>query len=604
MFRKLFLLIPILMVFSIMVTTADDALRQNAHENDTAPVMVCVIPSTQEQIDALRILEPYHVSEIPPTLMNRKYYYELPGEQLDYLRTSSISYDVLPHAVQDWEDQYYYSYEEVYDYFVLVTLLYPDIAVMESLGVSTRDSVTIWGLKISDNPDQQEDEPDVLIDAVTHAREPVNTNVCMILIDGLIMGYGIDPMITYLVNETEIWIIPIKNPEGYLYVQTGVPLPWWRKNKRDNNANGIFEGTVYDSCGNAYPSYPDGIDLNRNYPQGWEYAGRPEPCSNIYRGPSSFSENESRMERDLVEREQFVASICFHSFSEYVGYPGEDPAGLDLCEQMAAAINTEDGQGTYDCYPFYGTAHGQSYNWMYWEHGVQAYLIETGTEFFPNNFARISNIVTNNINGIFTLMNRVHGSSIRGNVVDAETGDPLLASVAIEGEVVLNRSRMSEPAHGRFTRLVLPGTYTIHVTMEGYEEYTLSDIVVEEGIPTIVEIPLVSSTTDIEDVNPTNSPPDVRAFSISQNYPNPFNPQTTLQFAVPDDLVPVKVKISIYDLRGRLLRQLLDEEKKAGVYRVHWDGMSGRGEPVPSGVYLYRVEAGEFKSTRKMVLAR
>ncbi len=599
--KELLLLIPVFAVLFTWAYSGDSALRPVEPVTESFPVLVKVTPSTESQLGLLEEFSRYHVSEIPPSRVGRSYYFELPEDALNRLRELPVTYSVLPTAPADWNDEDYYSYQEVYDYLTLSALLYPDIVAVESLGVSTRDSVTIWGVKISDNPQVQEDEPDVLFDGVIHAREPVNVNILVAFMDSLFAGYGRDTVITNYIDETEIWIVPIKNPEGYLYVETGIPSPWWRKNKRDNNSNGIFDGTVYENCVDDYPSYPDGVDLNRNYPEGWSSAGMPDSCSIVYRGPAPHSENETLMEKALVEREHIVASICYHSYSEYVGYCGDDPAGEDLCADIADAILRENGFSTYSCELFYGA--GQSYNWMYWEHGVEAYLIETATEFFPSGLERIAGIVHANLGGIFTVLDRVHGSSIRGHVVDSESGDPLEAAVYVAGETIINNPRSSEPVHGRFFRLLRPGTYSLSVMKDGYQDTTLTDVVVEEGVPTILEIPLRNLATGIGEDDTVGSPL-ARTFTLSQNYPNPFNPQTTIRYAVPDETGPVDVKVSIYDLRGRLVRILLHEKKDTGVHEIHWDGRTDSGEQARSGVYLYRIEAGEFRSARKMILAK
>jgi murein tripeptide amidase MpaA len=602
MLKTLFVLLPQLLILLILTFQTGSAfLRpEKALENDI--VKVRVTPDSQDQIEILKQLEPYHLSEIPASRLKRSYDYELPRGEIALLESATIPFVSMARDTNFWTEEYY-SYQEVYNIFTTISINFPNIASMESLGVSTRDSVTIWGLKISDNPEQQEDEIDVLIDAVIHAREPVNTNVCMALVDTLITSYGIDSAITNLIDDTELWVVPIKNPEGYLYVQTGIENPWWRKNKRDNNNNGIFDGIVPEWCDDYYPSMPDGVDLNRNYVEGWEIAGHPEPCHIVYRGPAPFSENESQMERDLVGREAIVAGICFHSYSEYVGYCGYDPAGLDLCEDMAESITRENGYSSYDCNaPFYGA--GQSYNWMYWEYGMQGYLIETATEFMPSGPNRINQIVQENVDGIFTLLNRVHGSSIVGHVYDSETLEPLVAEVSIVGEYPINQPRRSEPHYGRFYKMVRgPESYVLNVRKDGYEDYTDPAVIVEDGSPTYIDVPLVPSPVDIGDDNPGGLI-NVRAFSISQNYPNPFNPSTTLQYSIPRNAESVDVDVAIYDVRGRMVRRLVDEVKDGGVHMVHWDGRDGKNEPVPSGIYLYRIRAGEFRDTRKMVLTR
>jgi bacillopeptidase F len=93
-------------------------------------------------------------------------------------------------------------------------------------------------------------------------------------------------------------------------------------------------------------------------------------------------------------------------------------------------------------------------------------------------------------------------------------------------------------------------------------------------------------------------------FALDQNYPNPFNPSTTIEYAIPPDPGSVPVKVTIYDLRGRVVRRLVDEPQVTGVYKIRWDGRDNVGREVGSGVYLYRIKAGSFESRRKMVLLK
>ena len=89
--------------------------------------------------------------------------------------------------------------------------------------------------------------------------------------------------------------------------------------------------------------------------------------------------------------------------------------------------------------------------------------------------------------------------------------------------------------------------------------------------------------------------------SLQQNHPNPFNPQTTIAFAIKDR---GHVRLAIYDVAGRLVRTLANESRASGAHEVTWDGRGNDGRPVASGVYLYRLTAGEFSQTRKMVLLK
>ncbi|CUT03947.1 T9SS type A sorting domain-containing protein, partial [Candidatus Kryptobacter tengchongensis] len=87
-----------------------------------------------------------------------------------------------------------------------------------------------------------------------------------------------------------------------------------------------------------------------------------------------------------------------------------------------------------------------------------------------------------------------------------------------------------------------------------------------------------------------------KEFRLYQNYPNPFNPSTFIKFDLPRE---AKVKLSVYDVMGRLVRVLVDEQMQAGRYRVEF-----RGDGLASGVYFYRLEAGGFVSVKKMVLVK
>ena len=89
--------------------------------------------------------------------------------------------------------------------------------------------------------------------------------------------------------------------------------------------------------------------------------------------------------------------------------------------------------------------------------------------------------------------------------------------------------------------------------------------------------------------------------SLAQNYPNPFNPQTSIAFSLKQRS---NVSLKIYDVAGALVRELVNEARAAGSYSVKWDGRDERGQQAASGVYFYKLVAGEFTSTKKMVLLK
>lgn len=95
-----------------------------------------------------------------------------------------------------------------------------------------------------------------------------------------------------------------------------------------------------------------------------------------------------------------------------------------------------------------------------------------------------------------------------------------------------------------------------------------------------------------------------KVFSLSQNSPNPFNPSTTISYEIPESSGAAKVVMAVYNIRGQKVITLVDELKEAGQYSVNWNGLDENGRRVSSGVYFYRMSAGDFTAVRKMVIVK
>ncbi len=176
---------------------------------------------------------------------------------------------------------------------------------------------SIWAFKISDNPEIDEDEPEILYTGLHHAREPMSIEVLLHYISYLLTNYGTDPEATDLVNNTEMWFVVIINPDGYEYNRQEEPGGggMWRKNRRDNG-NGTY-----------------GVDPNRNYGFMWGYddiGSSPNTSSETYRGPAPFSEPEIQTIRDFSYEHDFIVAINYHSVAEMFllpwGYTYAQPA--------------------------------------------------------------------------------------------------------------------------------------------------------------------------------------------------------------------------------------------------------------------------------------
>jgi hypothetical protein len=90
-------------------------------------------------------------------------------------------------------------------------------------------------------------------------------------------------------------------------------------------------------------------------------------------------------------------------------------------------------------------------------------------------------------------------------------------------------------------------------------------------------------------------------FSLYQNYPNPFNPSTTIRFDLPE---PGHVTLTIFNVKGELVRTLIDKKLTGGVYKINWDGKNSQQLPLASGVYFYRLAAPDFSSVKKLIFLK
>ena len=130
--------------------------------------------------------------------------------------------------------------------------------------------------------------------------------------------------------------------------------------------------------------------------------------------------------------------------------------------------------------------------------------------------------------------------------------------------------------------------WNIDYTIEGTDgEYTVNS---ENG-----EFVLDNTSLSIDnDIMP-------KEFVLYQNYPNPFNPITSLRYDLPNDGL---VNITIYDMMGRIVKTLVNSSLTAGYKSIQWNATNDRDEAVSAGLYLYTIDVGEFRQTKKMVLLK
>ncbi len=292
-------------------------------------------------------------------------------EQLDRERINQAQRGAAVH-----DDAWFANYKQFADiiaYFNNIAALRPDLASMADIGDSIEGN-DIYAITIT-APDQPgnlaADRPVVLWHGTTHAREWVSPMTVSYLASKFVDSYDTDPRVKDILDSARLVIIPVTNPDGYLYTWSG--NRFWRKNRRDNG---------FDTFG---------VDLNRNW--GYQWGGEGSSASTaspVYRGTGPFSEPETAALRDLSLSfgDQLVAHIDYHAYSQLILWPFGYAAGVitpepdrtffdtlatDLSEEILAFSGVFYApMQSVDLYP----AAGDSTDWYYGELGAKSLTYE------------------------------------------------------------------------------------------------------------------------------------------------------------------------------------------------------------------------------------
>ncbi|MBN2384136.1 DUF2817 domain-containing protein [bacterium] len=355
---------------------------------------------------------------------------------------------------------------------------YPTITRLFDFGDSQDGNYDLIAIKVTDNPDLEENEPELRIYGNIHGDEASSMMVTCSTLDWILDNYGSDPVATKLVDEAELWFIPLGNPYG------------------------LVHETRYNS---------NGVDLNRNF---WGPIGCDEP--------PAWSESETAAMRDLVELglpsagetpKRFVVSLSFHSgatcfnavynytttatadepifFESRSGGPGgdADPSPYGLAQAYYDG-NTTSGfwyTNGYDWYQTLGDTNDWSYNvWSDLDTTLEVTVTKwPDSSLIPSYTAQHTQAVINylykSFQGISGIMSDA-GTPLDGDVVATCTAD----CPSYVGTGHIYKEVLTDPDVGDFHRVLLPGTYELECNCSGYTSYSISDIVVEADSTTWV----------------------------------------------------------------------------------------------------------------------
>lgn len=325
-------------------------------------------------------------------------------EQRDALRAAGI-----PFSIEHEDLQAYYASRnqaslsfggfrtlaEIEAYLDSLTLAHPTLITAKFSIGTTIQGRSIWAVKISDNPNLDENEPELFYNSLIHAREPASAASLLYFMEYLLSNYGIDQAATDVVNERELYLVPAVNPDGYYYNEQldefGGGL--WRKNRR------LISGSTY------------GVDLNRNFAYGWgedNVGSSGTTSSETYRGTAPFSEPETEAIRDFVSSRSFVLANNVHCYSNLYLWPwggsarittSQEPLFSAIGDSLASGNGYLPGVG-WELYPVNGAAD----DWMWGDTSTgRSRIISFTTEigalsdgFWPNP-SRIPALVQENL---------------------------------------------------------------------------------------------------------------------------------------------------------------------------------------------------------------
>jgi hypothetical protein len=423
---------------------------------------------------------------------------------------------------------------------------------------------------VSDNPAVEEVEPELRIIGAIHGDEKTAAMVTLGFLQTLTDGYSDSPMCQYIVDNTELWVVPVINPDGYV------------ANSR-YNANGI--------------------DLNRNL----SYMG---PGGGG--GSTPFSEPETAALRDITMQDwptvsNFInpftvaltlhgGAACFNAPWNYTETPL--PADYDLMVDQGNAYAGSPGivgyfgSGNFDVWvpgaAWYPT-NGDVNDWSYGECGTVDHTIEVHSDKQASDWPGVSSAHFGAILGFFT-----EGTYGIWGTVTNSSGDPLDALI----QIGFSDATDSEPLRfcrtdvtlGDYCKTLLPDTYDVMATVSGYTPQTVTGVTV--GASQRVEVSFVMNQVGIEGGGMGVQGP--QSLSASPNPACGF-----CRLTLPGS--GLGGSLSIYDITGR---QVFRTGIAMGVSSFTWDCSDGAGAPAPAGVYVARYASGGGEFTERLVLGR
>ncbi|MEJ5165527.1 MAG: M14 family zinc carboxypeptidase [Thermoanaerobaculia bacterium] len=415
-------------------------------------------------------------------------------EELSRLRELNLNFEILENSESILRDSDLLNYtdpEEMEQFLFNIASQYPDLMELVLLRNDLFEGHNQWAVKITSSR-KIGPKPVFLMDGQHHAREVMTAEITKDAIEYLLSNYGKDERVTKWVDEIEIWIVPIVNPDGAAFVFK--QNPWWRKNRHPQCA----------------------VDLNRNYPITWNKCrGSSGVCTDeTYRGESAGSEPETQGIVALMYTLRPKFYLTYHSYGQYIIYPygcdytPEDDTFYEIAQGLNAILEDDNGiKGKYRVGTSFNTLYatdGTSDDEPYAKYGGFPFTIEVNSDRsggFQPNYTKWRDITVQRqrVAWAYFLDQTLEAPQIKGTVYNAFTKKPLEnVQFTVEGIKwdVFEEARKSDE-NGRFFFITQKNKeYTLNFTKEGYFEYQVK-VQVGEG-PVEIQVPLIPQPKILE----------------------------------------------------------------------------------------------------------
>jgi hypothetical protein len=454
-----------------------------------------------------------HISLSPLTVewfIRQKFNY-LTTERTD---SKSIISALIISQAMEWES--YPSYTQYDSIMQSFKALYPALCHLDTIGTSVNGKLVL-ALKISDNAADDEDEPEVFYSSTMHGNETGGFVLMLRLADYLLKNYNLDNRVKNLVDNLEIWINPLANPDGAYKTGDAISLSSVRY-----NANGV--------------------DLNRNFPDPFQ--------------PFEIQAKENIDMIGFMRAHKFVISANFHSGAEVVNYPWDrwfskfhaDDTWFNSISRAYADTVHSYSSPAYMTFLDNGVTRGAEWYTIYG--GRQDFItselqgrevtIELDDQFITPA-AQLALLWQYNWRSLLGyLENALYG--IHGQVLNSNTSVPVPAKIFITGHDKDSSHIYSDTLTGSFVRLLAPGSWNLTFTAHGYNDATISNIVVFPEQRTDIVVNMVPITNQIDTTIP-------EAPSL---YPNPATAEIK---AILPGVLAGKVNVKIISQSGSLMSE-------------------------------------------------